>query len=221
MKRFFVVAAFILAGPLAITPPLAAQQQGATAPNGGTDQNADAKRGKPPFPLWKAELPGGNYIVARNAINAISSQQYVLDGVARVTEVNITTAGNFHPRFYYLEMLDSSAAAASVPGAQLAADRAQSLAQAAGEQAAPEAWTKVVKNYPATTHASTIEYRLDTPDQLQKLYESVERVWLTGESEVYTPQGIKPYDRGKEIKNANDDEGSGGPGAGAGGGDNN
>ncbi len=208
MKRLFVVAAFIAAGFLAVSSPLHAQQPGPS----GTNQESDARRSKSAFPLWKAELPGGNYVVARNAINAVSSQQYVLDGAARVTEVNITTAGNFHPRFYYLEMLDSSAAAASLPGVALAADRAKALAQTAGDQLAPEVWGKVVKNYPATTHASTIEYRLDTADQLQKLYESVERVWLTGESEVYTPQGIRRYDASKEIKNANDESDGGGPG---------
>jgi len=216
MKRSFAVAALIVTGAVVLVHPLAAQQQGGNNNN----QNDGAKRIKPPFPLWKAELPGGNYIVARNAINAISSQQYVLDGVARVTEVNITTSGNFHPRFYYLEMLSSSTAAANLPGAALVADQAKLMAQTAGEQLAPEVWSKVVKNYPATTHASTIEYRLDTADQLQKLYESVERVWLTGESEVYTPKGIKSYNPQDEIKDVSDDNGNGGPGTGGGAGNN-
>jgi hypothetical protein len=210
MKRFSVFAASIVAGALVMLTPLEAQER----PAGG--QNNDPKkidRGrKLAFPLWKAELPGGSYIVARNAINSISSQQYVLDGVARVTEVNVTTTGNFHPRFYYLEML-SATSPADVPGAQIAIDHAQAALAGAAQDAAPETASKVVKNYPATTHASTIEYRLDSAEQLQKLFESVERVWLTGESEVYTPTGLRRYNPNKEIKNANDDSGSGGPGS--------
>ncbi len=52
---------------------------------------------------WKADLPGGTYLVAHDSINAVSTQEYVLDGAARVTEVNVSTSGVFQPRFYFIE----------------------------------------------------------------------------------------------------------------------
>jgi hypothetical protein len=194
---------------LALLAPLVAQSQRP----GAAGTPAPATRAKTPFPLWKAELPGGSYLVARNAISAVSSQQYVLDGVARVTEVNVTTNGNFHPRFYFFERLDVNAPA-NVPGAQVAQDAVANLAKEAVDQANPEIVSKVVKNYPATTHAGTIEFRLPSADAVQKLYESVTRVWLTGESEVFTLNGTRPLNTDEEIKDANDPAtGRGGPGS--------
>jgi len=38
-------------------------------------------------------------------------------------------------------------------------------------------WQKVVKNYPTTTHAHTVEYRLETLDQLNRVQKSLEAAW--------------------------------------------
>src|SRR5882757_1770707 len=118
MKRFSSAAALAILGATVFSAPLAAQQQGGGGQNNQQNNRQNNASERPPqsFPLWKAELPGGSYLIARNAINAVSSQQYILDGVARVTEVNISTAGVFQPRFYYLEMLPAEAPD-SVPGA--------------------------------------------------------------------------------------------------------
>jgi hypothetical protein len=193
MKRLFLAVAF---AALAVTSAALAQQ-GVNRQTPPVNQNAGANPYRqPPIAIWKAELPGGSYMVARSAINAISSQSYVVDGAARVTEVNISTSGVFQPRFYYIEPL-SDAAVQNVPGAGVAADRAKAALQTAAGQVSSEAadapWTKVVKTYPTTTHAGTIEFRLDSLDQLQQLLDSVEHAWMTGRSEVFTVEGVKPY----------------------------
>ncbi|MEI6351988.1 MAG: hypothetical protein WCP06_12890 [Verrucomicrobiota bacterium] len=36
-------------------------------------------------------------------------------------------------------------------------------------------WKKVVKTYPGSTHAHTIEFRLDSKDQLQKIFNSADQ----------------------------------------------
>ena len=41
-------------------------------------------------------------------------------------------------------------------------------------------WEKVTKTYPTTTHAHTVEYRLSSREDLQKLYDHVEKCWITG-----------------------------------------
>ena len=53
--------------------------------------------------LFRAKLPGGLYEVAVHAIVAVTSHEYVVDGIARVTEVNVDTNGSLLARFYYLE----------------------------------------------------------------------------------------------------------------------
>jgi len=35
----------------------------------------------------------------------------------------------------------------------------------------------VVKNYPTTTHAHTVEYRLESVDQIKKVEKSLEDAW--------------------------------------------
>ena len=40
-------------------------------------------------------------------------------------------------------------------------------------------WEKVIKNYPATTHAHTVEYRLSTKANLQQIEQSLEQAWTT------------------------------------------
>ena len=59
----------------------------------------------PGQPVWKCKLPGGVYEVAVNAMLAVSTHEYLVDGVARVTEVNVDTTGSLLARFYYLEPL--------------------------------------------------------------------------------------------------------------------
>jgi hypothetical protein len=192
MKRLFLV--FALAA-LAAGPSGYAQQGGNR--NQQQPPAATPNPNRPPaIAVWKAELPGGSYMVARNAILAISSQQYIVDGAARVTEVNISTSSVFQPRFYYLEPI-GEAALQNVPGAGMAADRAKAALESAAGRVAPDeaaaVWTKVVKNYPTTTHAGTIEFRLETLEQLQQLLDSVEHAWMTGRSEIFTLEGTKPY----------------------------
>ena len=53
--------------------------------------------------VWQADLPGGKYFVRLSAVSAISMHQYIVDGTARVTEVNIDTIGSELVRFYFIE----------------------------------------------------------------------------------------------------------------------
>ena len=129
------------------------------------------------IPMWRCDLPGGTYEVAIRSIISVSTHEYVVDGVARVTEMNIDTAGNMAVRFYYLEPMVPKS---PVGIGQSTLDRAQQLVTEAAGRLNPgdePVWEKVVKNYPTTTHAHTIEYRLDSPDQLQSLFNSAEQAF--------------------------------------------
>ena len=128
-------------------------------------------------PIWRCDLPGGTYEVAIRAILSVSTHEYTVDGVARVTEMNIDTPGNLAVRFYYLEPLTPTS---PVGIGQSAIDRVQELAQEAAGRVSPDGeapWEKVVKSYPTTTHAHTVEYRLDSKDQVESLFQSADQAF--------------------------------------------
>jgi hypothetical protein len=131
-------------------------------------------------PLWKCELPGGTYEVALRAIISVSSHEYIVDGAARVTEVNVDTAGSMAVRFYHMEPMTPTS---PIGIGQSAIDKVQQLTkEIASRTGQEEVWQKVVKSYPATTHARTIEYRLETKDQLDKLFASAEKAFRLGQN---------------------------------------
>lgn len=134
--------------------------------------------------VWRAELPGGTYVVALTAITSVSTHEYVVDNAARVTEVTVATIGSVLGRFYFLEPNVPDA-----PGGlgQSTINFVQEKLTEGAERTGSDAWKKVVKNYPASTHAHTVEYRVDSKQTLQKLYKSVETAWLRGRGATFKP----------------------------------
>ena len=102
--------------------------------------------------------------------------EYIVDGAARVTEVTVATGSSVEGRFYYLEPVTPSAVGATLQQLQ---QHVQDLS-ASHLDANDKVWEKVVKNYPTTTHAHTVEYRLTSKENLQQLYGSLEQAWMTG-----------------------------------------
>jgi len=139
------------------------------------------------LPLWTCKLPGGTYEVAVRSIISVSSHEYIVDGAARVTEVNIDTAGNSLVRFYYLEPLVPSS---PIGLGQSAINKLQDYAKnGATRTGTEEIWEKVVKNYPTTTHAHTVEYRLETKDDLDKIFTSADTAFRLQKDTLYTVEG--------------------------------
>jgi len=108
-------------------------------------------------------------------VTSVSTHEYVVDGAARVTEFTIGTSGAVVARFYYLEPMVPKS---PVGFGQSIIDKVQEKVGEASERTGTEeVWKKVVKNYPLTTHAHTVEYRLDSVDQVTKLEKSIEDAW--------------------------------------------
>ncbi len=133
--------------------------------------------------IWSCTLPGGTYQVAVPAMLSVSSHEYVVDGAARVTEVNVDTAGSLVVRFYYIEP-----AATSAPGGIGAATfaKVQGMLADAADRSGTDAWKKVVKTYPATTHARTVEFRLASKDSLNKILASASKSLASGKADTVT-----------------------------------
>ncbi|MDQ2924692.1 MAG: hypothetical protein M3R43_03935 [Acidobacteriota bacterium] len=131
-----------------------------------------------PPSFWRCDLPGGNYEVNVHAIVSVSTHEYVVDGVARVREVNVDTQGNMAVRFYFI---DQNVPKAPLGVGQSAIDRVSDLAKEATQRVgADDVWKRVVKSYPATTHAHTIEFRLGSDDEMNQILTSVRRSFETG-----------------------------------------
>lgn len=128
------------------------------------------------MPMWRCDLPGGTYEVAIRSMLSVSTHEYVVDGIARVTEMNIDTPGTLAVRFYYLEPITPTS---PVGVGQSTLDKVHEMAKEAVGRAVPgePPWEKVVKNYPNSTHAHTVEYRLDSKDQLDRLFKSAEEAF--------------------------------------------
>jgi hypothetical protein len=132
--------------------------------------------------MWRCNLPGGSYSVALRSIVSVSSHEYIVDGVARVTEVNIDTTGAALARFYYLEPNTPNS---PLGAGALTLEKAQQLLQEGADRSGQDVWKKVSKSYPTTTHARTIEYRVEDKATLTKLYESAESALRLNKNTVF------------------------------------
>lgn len=143
-----------------------------------TPSPSPAETPVPRLPYWRCELPGGTYEVSIRSIVSVSSHEYIVDGAARVNEVNVDTLGNMAVRFYYLE---PTAAKSPVGVGQSAIDRISDLTKEAGQRVGAEkVWERVVKTYPSTTHAHSIEYRVESEEQLKQIFSSAQGAFESG-----------------------------------------
>jgi len=131
---------------------------------------------------WRAVLPGGVYRVRLDRIQSVSTHEYTIEPLTRVTELTIETGGAVVTRFYYLEILTPQV---PLGVGQSAMDLVKAKTEEAANKIAGDAavWKKVSKIYPATTHAHTVEYRVPTKADIQRLMDSAEKAWSTNQGE--------------------------------------
>lgn len=134
--------------------------------------------------FWQARLAGGEYAVSIERITSVSRHSYVLDGTLLVDEVTIDTTGQALARFYFLSPIGANNSVGGTAGAAI--ERGKGFLDAAGQRTGVEADSMVIKKYPETTHAKTIEYRLSTQAELTNLFDSAKQAWLSGKAGQYT-----------------------------------
>lgn len=171
---------FALAGDFRAQTP----NQPAGNPAATTDKTEDKPE---PNRFWQASVGGGHYMVALDRISSISRHKYLLDGSAIVDEVTIDTVGNSLVRFYFVSpVTDAMSGSATGNAASRIVDRGRELIDNAAGRAGTNAHEMAVKNYPATTHSHTIEYRVGSSQELSGLYNSVRTAWETGRGRRFT-----------------------------------
>ncbi len=133
--------------------------------------------------IWEASLPGGNYMVALGSITAVSNHAYVLDGAMVVTEVNIDTTGCSLVRFYQITPL---AVYKEAEITDLLSEGIQEIKSLTAEIGAGEALNLAQKQYPVTTHAKTVEFQIDSLEQLSALYKSISKSWSNDQGRKFS-----------------------------------
>jgi hypothetical protein len=171
MKTLTLMLAISASFPILI-PAVSAQNP----PAAGSEEKTS---GDTPGPnrFWQASVGGGHYMVALDRISSISRHQYVLDGALLVDEVTVDSLGQALARFYFIEPITASTSATSVAGA---VERGRELIDQAAKRVGTDVQNMVVKKYPETTHARTVEYRLLSKEELTSLYRSLQNSWENG-----------------------------------------
>lgn len=181
MKKFFI-------GILCIFSLLVVSSQNI----GQRDQKEDNKsRVKdeelPRQAIWVATCGGGQFMLGLGSIVSLAKQVYVLDGSAVISEVTVDSTGNALARFYYIEPITEGSNFKSINTAN---ERIAELTERAVQRMGGNATqlTKdntVFKQYPTTSHAKTIEFRLSSASDLDALYESVTKAWRSGKGRSF------------------------------------
>lgn len=136
-----------------------------------------------PHRFWQARVGGGHFMVALSRIVSLSRHQYVLDGTLIVDEVTVDTEGEALTRFYHISPITDAVAANGVAGL---ASRGRELIDKAAQRAGTNVQDMVVKKYPETTHARSIEYRVSSEQELSSLYSSVSSAWESGRGRIFS-----------------------------------
>ena len=147
------------------------------------DEKSKAEESDANRRFWQASIPGGHYMVALSSITAISMHQYVLDTQLLVTEMVIDTNGRSLARFYYVTSVAEDSGSAS---AARVVQKGRELLDRAGQRAGTNALDLAQKNYPTTSHAGMVEFRLLDLRDLNALYKSVQSAWETGKGRKIT-----------------------------------
>lgn len=171
---------------LALTGAASAQIFPPVEPPAAPQQEEEKKSVRNARGFWQATLDGGEFAVSTDKITSVSRHSYLLDSVLVVDEVTIDTTGQALARFYFITPVGAN----TTPGATVdaALEKAKGMVDATGQRVGTNLENMVIKKYPDTTHAKTIEYRVATKVELTNLFNSAREAWLSGDGGQY---GVK------------------------------
>ena len=122
--------------------------------------------------------PGGEWIADRRDVMSVSCHTYELAGGMRVWEVTVSERSSNTVRFYYSKPIETIPATAGSPSDEGTGGKLDTLdgkssakpGSAPGTVKESALLAPVRKNYPETTHAHTIEYRIGDLTELDGIY---------------------------------------------------
>jgi hypothetical protein len=144
-------------------------------PTGPGTTPASRSDGENKTVFWDCSVPGGNFTIALGKIASVSIHEFNITG-ARVTEVNVDTEGSVCARFYFIEPIKIGGALSAT---EIVKDRVTDVADTVADRTGTDkVWRKVQKDYPIATHAHTVEYRLQSKEDLTAIHGSVKSAWM-------------------------------------------
>ena len=176
MKTLPVLALFVMS-LLAGAQDTANPNSTATGQDGKPFNDSLAEKG-----FWQGSLPGGSYLVALSRITSISKHEYLLDGNLIVTEVTIATLGATTLRVY---QITPAAQYGCLATGRKIVERGKDLLDRAGQRTGADVANMVHKQYPATTHSKTIEFRVKDLGTLDALHNSARTAWISGKGRKF------------------------------------
>ncbi len=134
------------------------------------------------------QLDAQNEIVlSASSITSISKHSFLLNGTMLINEVTIDTIGNNSVRFYYVQEDDGKKILMTKTpqeAVQQAAGRINKEIRTGGKgKKSDEAVVPSLK-FPEGVYAHTIEFQVDDPAVLQKLYRESNAVWESNAPKV-------------------------------------
>ncbi len=170
---------------LTCTASVTAQETSGGKKDAPADEAGKDKAGETAGParFWQAKLTGGQYMVALDHIASVSRHKYLLDGALIVDEVTVDSVGQALARFYVITPVSDESPSKVVKDIT---QQATDLLEKGSDRVGADLSTMVVKKYPETTHARTIEYRLLEEKDLTALFASVRSAWETGRGRIFT-----------------------------------
>jgi hypothetical protein len=145
------------------------------------DSTAEETQG--PKRFWSASLQGGEYSAALDKISSVSIHEYVLNANLIVTEMVIDTEGRALARFYHVRSIAEDTASGS---AGRLVERGKDLIDRAGQRAKVDFHNLPQKDYPTTSHAGMIEFRVMRLNDLKALHKSAQGAWESGQGKKVT-----------------------------------
>lgn len=141
-------------------------------------------------------------------VEFIGQQNYIVDGNIEVWEVTASMRSKTFLRFYHITEIAGAAWKRLASGA---ASVDEMISGISGQPAMTPSMqsprnTKVVKNYPVTTHAQTVEYRVQKREQVEALYLSLRDAFFNYKTfdlvEAQRQATIVPFDTEQKPKPA-------------------
>ena len=169
LRTILTLSAFLIA-----IHPLGARGQSRPAQNppAAAPQNPPRTSGPNLIALC---LPGGKIAIDLKTITAIGLHSYTVDSTSRVWELTVDNGGNSLLRIYSVATISPSE-----PPLDMVKIELESLAETVSKAVGVDVWAKVQKNYPTSTHAKTVEYRVKTVKELLQLRKLLFKAWTSG-----------------------------------------
>ena len=164
MKRKLILMSMLV---LTFTPLCAAA-------DGDTDDEEDKKEDVR-IPLLKITVGKTNQVtIAVPSITSVAQHSYLLNGVTPISQVTIDTTGNNTIRFYCVhpdELGKDPAALAKVLSPDTIHPKRNGITPGGKSSGLPSV------KFPEGTYSHSIEFQLEAPEQLTKLYKAATSVW--------------------------------------------